>query len=99
MPGAMPLFLLCAYMSCLREIYILLLPLTYTKTTVSNRVDGGDGDGLVFPCLVLFVYIFILLLPIGQQTALVFGGGHYFKHSREIKGQVTGGVLLAVASV
>jgi len=70
-PGAMPLFLLCAYMSCLREIYILLLPLTYTKATMSNRVDVGNGDGLFFPCLPFFLYIFTLLLPIGHQTAVV----------------------------
>jgi hypothetical protein len=32
----------------MREIYCLLPPLTYTKATLRTRVDGGDGDGLVF---------------------------------------------------
>jgi hypothetical protein len=48
MPGSAPLFLLCAFMSCRREIYSLLPPLTYTKAALRTRVDGGGGFGLVF---------------------------------------------------
>jgi hypothetical protein len=99
MPGALLLFLLSAYVSRLREIYILLLPLTYTKATVSNRVDDGDGDGVVFACLPLFVYISSLLLTIGRRMALVFSNVYYCKHSHEIKVQMTGGKLMAVVSV